>query len=73
MKLSVVSLPIPKNETSAASRFATVPLDDGDWEPLPMMQLLAYRGGKLIFEGTRHTHEYHKPDRILDTQTWPGL
>lgn len=52
--------------------FATVPLDDGDWEQVPMMQLLAYRDGKLIAEGTKHTFEYHQPDHVsvVDPGSW---
>lgn len=62
-----------RTERNDATLFATVPLDDGVWEPVPMMQLLAYRDGKLIFEGTRHTNEYHKPDQTLTIQPWSVL
>ncbi|MBQ2670979.1 MAG: class II glutamine amidotransferase [Clostridia bacterium] len=34
--------------------FSTVPLDDGDWRDFPLACLAAYKGGKLIYEGTRH-------------------
>lgn len=60
-----------RTEREGAAMFATVPLDDGTWEPVQMMQLLAYRDGKLIREGTRHTYEYHKPDQPLPP--WSGL
>lgn len=34
------------------------------WKPLPMMQLLAYKDGTLIREGTVHEHEYiYEPER----------
>lgn len=53
--------------------FATVPLDDGEWEPVPMMQLLAYRDGELIAEGTKHGFEYHKPDNQQVDAQWVVL
>lgn len=62
-----------RSEREDAMLFATVPLDDGVWEPVPMMQLLAYRDGKLVFEGTRHTFEYRNPDQAPDAQPWAGL
>ncbi len=62
-----------RSEREEATLFATVPLDDGEWEPVPMMQLLAYQDGRLLFEGNRHTYEYHKPDQILDSHPWPEL
>lgn len=33
---------------------ATKPVNDGNWIPLPMTQLLAFKSGKLVFEGTSH-------------------
>lgn len=53
--------------------FATVPLDDGVWEPVPMMQLLAYQDGKQIAEGTQHAFEYHKPDPAQLQDQWSSL
>ena len=38
--------------------FATVPLDDEGWQPVPFMQLLAYKDVELVFKGTKHEHEY---------------
>lgn len=38
--------------------FATVPLDRGDWQPVPFTTLLAYREGQLVFRGTDHGQEY---------------
>ena len=38
--------------------FSTQPLAEGEWEPLPFMQLLAYENGQLFAEGHRHSHEY---------------
>ena len=45
-------------ETDGAAVFATVPLDEGHWRPLPFMTPLAYRFGKRAFTGTRHGFEY---------------
>lgn len=53
--------------------FATVPLEDSDWEPLPMMQLQAYRGGAWLFEGTKHLFEYRTPDPSNLYDNWSGL
>lgn len=47
---------------NGARIFATVPLDEGDWQPVPFMQLVVYKDEKLVFEGTKHNHEYiHDP------------
>lgn len=51
-----------RSEREGATLFATVPLDGESWEPVPMMQLLAYRDGKLVASGTKHSFEYFKPD-----------
>ena len=45
-------------ETNGAAVFATVPLDNGDWQPLPFMTPLAYHYGKRMFTGTCHGFEY---------------
>ncbi len=38
--------------------FSTVPLDGGEWKPLPVNTLLAYKGGKLVKRGTDHGFTY---------------
>lgn len=38
--------------------FATTPLSDEQWEPVPFTRLLAYEEGSKIFEGTDHRNEY---------------
>lgn len=38
--------------------FATVPLDQSEWELLPLTALCVYRDGKRVWEGTSHGHEY---------------
>ena len=45
-------------EKDGAAYFATVPLDDGEWKPLPFMTLLAYHYGRRLFTGTCHGFEY---------------
>jgi glutamine amidotransferase len=39
---------------------STKPLDERDWEPVPLNTLFAYRRGTLLYEGTPHEHEYIK-------------
>lgn len=34
--------------------FATAPLDDGDWRPFPMTQVIAFRSGEEVYRGDRH-------------------
>ena len=34
--------------------FSTTPLDDGNWQELPLARLTAYKGGELLYEGTSH-------------------
>ncbi|NCB93849.1 MAG: class II glutamine amidotransferase [Clostridia bacterium] len=38
--------------------FSTSPLSKEDWKPVGFARLLAYREGKLVFEGTAHGHRY---------------
>lgn len=42
--------------------FATVPLDAGQWIPVPLMQLVAFQNGVQIYTGTKHEHEYVQKD-----------
>lgn len=48
-----------------ASIFATVPLDEGEWEPVPLMRLLAFRDGELIRSGQFHGNEYIQREEDL--------
>ena len=41
-----------------AALFATVPLNRGQWDPVPFTTLLAYRDGREVFRGTNHGQEY---------------
>ncbi|MDO4465730.1 MAG: class II glutamine amidotransferase [Bacillota bacterium] len=52
--------------------FATVPLDQDLWEPVPMMQLLAFREGKQIFIGKEHAYEYFQED-FTPIYDWANL
>ncbi|MGM9538983.1 MAG: class II glutamine amidotransferase [Candidatus Onthomonas sp.] len=45
-------------QQDGAALFSTVPLDRGDWQPVPFTTLLAYRDGMEIFRGTDHGQEY---------------
>ena len=38
--------------------FATVPLEDEGWEPLPLTTLFVYRNGKLQYRGKNHHNAY---------------
>ncbi len=38
--------------------FSTQPLSRENWQPLPMNQLLAYKDGKRVYEGTIHNNTY---------------
>lgn len=49
-------------KTGDAVLFATVPLDGDLWAPVPLMQLLAFRSGRLLFKGMPHPYEYRKED-----------
>lgn len=45
--------------------FATVPLSDDEWQPLPFTRLLAYCKGRLIKTGTDHQHEYFESEESM--------
>lgn len=38
--------------------FSTVPLDRQNWKKVPFTTLLAWKDGKLLYQGTNHKHEY---------------
>lgn len=44
--------------TGKTAYFATVPLDEWGWEPLPFTTLLAYKDGKEVRRGKCHGNEY---------------
>lgn len=60
------NLYVHKNEAGTMYRknndgsvfFSTRPLDEGAWEEVPLNQLLVYRDGNLVYEGTIHEHTY---------------
>ncbi len=41
--------------------FATVPLDKGPWQEVPLSTLLAYQDGRLTYRGRAHHFEYIDP------------
>lgn len=45
--------------------FATVPLDEEVWQPVPFTRLLAYDAGKLVKTGTDHRHEYFENEESM--------
>lgn len=38
--------------------FSTKPLSDEGWKDFPMNQLMVYKDGKLVYEGTKHNSTY---------------
>lgn len=46
------------SERREGAVFSTVPLDQEAWRPLPLMTLMAYQRGRLVFRGTHHGYEY---------------
>lgn len=43
--------------------FSTQPLDNEPWQPVPFLQLLAYRNGRLVFQGEKRSQEYVDPEK----------
>jgi len=52
-----------KNE--GATLLCTVPLDDKDWQPIPLNTVLAYRNGELVRSGQPHDFEYVESDEDM--------
>ena len=46
--------------------FSTQPLSQGEWQPLPFMQLLAFEEGRLCAEGKKHSGEYREDRRSVE-------
>ncbi|MGM9813192.1 MAG: class II glutamine amidotransferase [Muribaculaceae bacterium] len=42
--------------------FSTQPIGDGDWQPVPFLQLLVYRCGRLVYQGCGGSQEYFDPE-----------
>jgi glutamine amidotransferase len=38
--------------------FATKPIDEGEWHPFPMTQVLAYQSGRCVLTGTKHENVF---------------
>ena len=45
--------------------FATVPLDDDNWEEVPGNRLFVYKDGINIYEGEPHVHTYHHSEEKM--------
>lgn len=45
-------------QTPGRSVFVTKPLPAGNWEPLPLNQLIAYKDGEVLQKGTQHSYEF---------------
>lgn len=45
--------------------FATVPLSDDEWQPLPFTRLISYYRGRLMKTGTNHEHEYFESEESM--------
>lgn len=43
--------------------FSTLPLDQGDWQPVPFLTLQVYRQGQLVHQGTALSQEYFDPEK----------
>lgn len=48
-----------RKSSSETYIFATVPLDQEDWEEVPGNRLFVYKDGIEIYEGDPHVHSYH--------------
>jgi glutamine amidotransferase len=47
-----------QKQLSGGVLISTQPVDDDEWEPFPMTQLLAFRGGEKVFTGTKHNSAF---------------
>ncbi len=54
------------SEGNDSIRFSTQPLDEEDWEPVPMTTLLAYQEGRRVFTGTNHENVYIEDKQAID-------
>lgn len=45
-------------DTGSRIIFATVPLNQDDWKPVPFTTLMVYQNGEVVFQGTEHGNEY---------------
>ncbi|MDO4496900.1 MAG: class II glutamine amidotransferase [Bacteroidales bacterium] len=43
--------------------FATTPLDDEAWQPVPFLTLQCYREGEIFYQGKRVSQEYFDPEK----------
>lgn len=52
------------NKTPDTALFATKPLKDGNWEPMPITTLCVYKDGQEVYRGNPHGHEFR--DDMVD-------
>lgn len=46
--------------------FATKPLSDENWQPVPFMQVLTFSSGQCIYEGMKHPFEFLDDKRAME-------
>ena len=46
--------------------FATKPLDNQEWKPVPFMRVLAYQKGQLLYSGMPHSFEYLDDPKAME-------
>lgn len=54
-----------KKEGDTTAIFSTRPLDDGEWEELPLNTLLVYRKGEEVYQGTAHDYEFFETEEKM--------
>ena len=52
-------------EKNGAIMFSTYPLTNEGWKNVPFTRLLAYKNGKLIYEGKSHGNEYFESEENM--------
>lgn len=49
-------------ELENATVISTQALEESGWEPMPLMRVIAFKGGRRVFEGKEHGFEYFKKE-----------
>ncbi len=62
-----------RKTAEGAVLWATGPLDDETWEPVPKMRVLAYRQGELVFTGAEHGHWCDRSPAVDPNETLTPL
>lgn len=50
--------------------FSTLPLDNAPWQKVPLLQLLVYENGKLVFQGKHKSTEYIDPEKDFEYKNY---